>query len=584
MRATAIVLGPLLLLGLLEGALRVAGYGHPTAFLIRSSTGKGWTVNDRFTKRFYPHWSAGNSNPFLVPDAKTSNAVRIIVLGESAALGTPSPAFSFSRILGVMLRRQFPDQSFEIFNAAMRGINSHIIRPIARDCARHQPDLFIVYMGNNELVGLHGASPDATLVDRHLTLLRLLHGLQGTRLGQLLSALKGNGPRLPQDMEFFRRQRIAADSPEREPAYRHFAANVGDVCDFVHKSGAEILLLTVASNLKDCPPLASLHKSGLTAEQLNAWDTAYRAGINADAAGRFAEAVKHFEMAAAVDDHFADLHFRLARSHLADGRKEEASQHFALARDLDALPFRAHGRLNAILRATAQARSSSRVSLLDIEESLVTANEPVPGNNVFLDHVHFRFAGDYAVARALLPAVTASLRGRLGSSQTKAVPSLEECAIALGYNGWEEREIAHAVVQQLSRPPFLDQLDHAERQARAERELQESSAAFSMRDLERAREISRAAAANNPEDWQLHYNYGRMALLTGDHAAAATHLQAVVAQFPDWIPPRMSFGNALARLGRRWEAESQFQACLRLDRGFTPARQALTALEGGRRR
>src|SRR5204862_6531777 len=137
-------------------------YGHSTGFLIRHSNGKGWTVNDRFHKRFYPTWGAGNSRPFFVPDAKASNTIRIFVLGESAALGTPNPAFGFARILGVMLRAEYPDRHFEILNAAMRGINSHVILPIAKDCARREPDLFIVYMGNNELVGLHGVSADST--------------------------------------------------------------------------------------------------------------------------------------------------------------------------------------------------------------------------------------------------------------------------------------------------------------------------------------------------------------------------------------------------------------------------------------
>ena len=65
-------------------------------------------------------------------------------MGESAAAGTPDPAFGFARILEVMLRRQFPDRRIEVINAAMRGINSHIILPIARECVRLQPDLFIV--------------------------------------------------------------------------------------------------------------------------------------------------------------------------------------------------------------------------------------------------------------------------------------------------------------------------------------------------------------------------------------------------------------------------------------------------------
>jgi Flp pilus assembly protein TadD len=179
-----------------------------------------------------------------------------------------------------------------------------------------------------------------------------------------------------------------------------------------------------------------------------------------------------------------------------------------------------------------------------------------------------------------LPTVVGALGPRIGPLQTNDIPTLDECAAALGYNAWEEKEIAAAAVQQFSRPPFLDQIDHAERQTRDQHEQKEREAAFTSRDAERAHAICRAAIASNPDDWQLQHNYGTLALFTGDYASAATHLERVVARFPDWIPPRMTLGSALAQLGRRLEAEAQFQACLRIDRNFTPARQALSQLQG----
>ena len=74
--------------------------------------------------------------------AKPAGTVRIFVLGESAAMGTPDPSFNFGRILGVMLREQYPGMQFEVVNGAMTAINSYVTREIARDCAARQPDLF----------------------------------------------------------------------------------------------------------------------------------------------------------------------------------------------------------------------------------------------------------------------------------------------------------------------------------------------------------------------------------------------------------------------------------------------------------
>ena len=70
------------------------------------------------------------------------------MLGESAAQGTPAPAFGFARILEVMLAREHPGRRFEVVNVAMRGINSHVIREIAAECGRFEPDLFLIYMGD----------------------------------------------------------------------------------------------------------------------------------------------------------------------------------------------------------------------------------------------------------------------------------------------------------------------------------------------------------------------------------------------------------------------------------------------------
>jgi hypothetical protein len=97
----------------------------------------------------------------MFPAVKKAGTVRIFVLGESAAAGTPDPSFGFARILDVMLRQRHPGTDFEVINAAMRGINSHIVRRIAQECLQYEPDLLLLYMGNNEFVGLYVPGPKA---------------------------------------------------------------------------------------------------------------------------------------------------------------------------------------------------------------------------------------------------------------------------------------------------------------------------------------------------------------------------------------------------------------------------------------
>ena len=44
----------------------------------------------------------------------------------------------------------------------MTAIDSHVTVEIARDCTAHQPDLFIVYLGNNEVVGPTDRPPSSS--------------------------------------------------------------------------------------------------------------------------------------------------------------------------------------------------------------------------------------------------------------------------------------------------------------------------------------------------------------------------------------------------------------------------------------
>ena len=227
----AAILVPVLLFALVEAGLRLAGYGYSTRFLRTIDGANAFTINDDFVRQFYRDNPQGKSFPFLLPAQKSPDTIRIFVLGESAALGTPNPSFGFARIVEVFLRAQFPGKKFEVLNAAMRGINSHIIVPIARDCARHQPDLFVVYMGNNEAVGLHAPGPETTFLDRHQVLIRLMQAARSSKVGQLLVSF-GRSSRPPaQDMDFFRAHRMRADDPRRESLYENFQANLEDICE-----------------------------------------------------------------------------------------------------------------------------------------------------------------------------------------------------------------------------------------------------------------------------------------------------------------------------------------------------------------
>jgi hypothetical protein len=119
---------PILGLVLLEGSLRIFGFGFPTGFFLPSRVrGQEMLIeNRRFTRRFFPARLARTPQSFAIPAHKSPDTCRIFIMGESAAMGDPEPAFAFGRILAVLLGAEYPGRKFEVINAALTPINSHV--------------------------------------------------------------------------------------------------------------------------------------------------------------------------------------------------------------------------------------------------------------------------------------------------------------------------------------------------------------------------------------------------------------------------------------------------------------------------
>src|SRR5580704_15493066 len=82
---------PAVFLGTVELVLRLVGFGYPTGFLLPSQRDgqKVFVQNNRFGWRFFGAAMSRIPAPFCLPQNKGSNTVRIVVFGESAALGDP---------------------------------------------------------------------------------------------------------------------------------------------------------------------------------------------------------------------------------------------------------------------------------------------------------------------------------------------------------------------------------------------------------------------------------------------------------------------------------------------------------------
>ncbi|MBN1508384.1 MAG: tetratricopeptide repeat protein [Sedimentisphaerales bacterium] len=586
LRLALAVVAPVLGLVLLEGVLALLGIGYPTRFFIPSEQ-KGVITTNLYFGWHYQQETLTTPQPCLLPVAKPPEAIRVFVLGGSAAMGTPDPTFGFVRILEVMLRHCYPDRPLEVINAAMRGINSHVVVDIARQCATLQPDLIVVYMGNNEACGLYSPTTKTAFLGRHPAWIPFFHRIKQARTGQLIRRVFGDDPAISgvskqaQTPEFFSEHLNAQDSPGRAFVYRNFQENLRRICGYGLQSGASVIISTVASNLRDFPPLGSLHDTALVDPQRKTqWDVLYQRGIEADRRGDNVEAIACYRKAVDIDGHYAELHFRLARCYLAAGDVEAAKRHFLLARDWDALQFRADSRLNGIDAQVVTEYPGRPISFVDAEKALAASGRcpnGILGAELFSEHVHFRFNGDYEMARAILPAALQALERDKGlkPSAVVEVPSQQQCARELGYTKWDEVNIAAGMAKLTAKPPFTRQFDHDQRQARIEKEIKSIMSHVDQKFVADVIQAYREAIQAHPQDWQLHHNLGALLYQLERHDEAIPEFQYVVRTLPHVPAYRILLGYALGKSGRWDQAVVEFREALKRDRHDPQARQGL---------
>jgi tetratricopeptide (TPR) repeat protein len=535
-------------LALLELLLRLVGYGYPTSFFLKTTVnGQPMFIeNQQFSRRYFPPGLERTPQPVMFPAVKQPNTLRVFVFGESAAMGDPEPAYGFPRILEVLLREAMPGRKIEVINTAVTAINTHVIREIAKDCADKQGDYWILYMGNNEVVGPFGAG---TVFGRQvpgLGFIRANIAFKATRLGQLLDALRlkltrnAGAPSTWEGMEMFLKQQVPHDDPRMAKVYAHFEANLRDIVQFGDQAGAKVFVSTVASNVRDCAPFASLHRPGLADAQKAEWEKLYQAGIAGERATHHGAALASYQAAAAVDNRYAELSFRMGRCQLALGHSAEARKSFEQARDLDALRFRADTRINQSLLASAAT-------------VIETRSQGIPGEELFYEHVHFNFAGNHLLARAFAEQI-------LGAS-TNRPPLLPEadCARRLAFTDFDRYRVLDEVRQRLEQPPFVTQLGHAERDARIRDQLKRLDRA----SFTNAIAAYEQAIARAPDDWVLRENFATLLQDFGQAREAEAQWRRAVQLLPHSERAWFGLGNLLDSDGRAAEAVAAFREALR---------------------
>ena len=265
---------------------------------------------------------------------------------------------------------------------------------------------------------------------------------------------------------------------------------------------------------------------------LQSWNSLVQQGASMEAMGANAEALKLYLSAAQIDDQYAELQFRIARSQWLLGDYEAANTHYTRARDLDVLRFRADSRINEIIRAVAASRPG--VQLLDTQALFSKeSHNGIAGSELLYDHVHLTPLGSYLVARSAFEQIVKDLPSDVRASARSMDPLPEaDCERLLAFTSHDRARVAQEMVERLTRPPFTTQLNHSE-------QIQSLMlrAASSTESPEDTLHQYQWALTQAPNDLTLHYKFGFFLFDFNREAAAQELMRARPNDdFPVFLP------------------------------------------------
>jgi hypothetical protein len=238
----------LLLLGLVEGVLRLAGLG-----IDRIDLSRGFGGDARYLVE-QPDGSY-RTTMFLLPSEEQtipprSDAVRVLLFGGSNTEGFPFDYLD-ARLdeAGAPLGREV-----EVINLGRRGYGSARVRALFEQALELEPDLCVVYSGHNEFVEASFALEveQATArtggglvaaVDGVVGGLRSYRWLQST-----FAAQNEVPPRRPQEWAFEHERFARTPWPETLERFEDYRENLVAIADSARAAGVPLVLCTIQGN------------------------------------------------------------------------------------------------------------------------------------------------------------------------------------------------------------------------------------------------------------------------------------------------------------------------------------------------
>jgi tetratricopeptide (TPR) repeat protein len=399
-KAIAVLL-PILVLILLEVALRLFHYGNDLSLFMEDPRDKDFLVlNPNAAKRYFTDPAlapTGNSEPFK--KVKDENTCRIFVLGESTTIGYPYfHNGSFHRWLQYRLMRTLPDRHFEIINLSLTAVNSYTVLGFAKELVDYEPDAVLIYSGQNEYYGALGVGSTNRMFGNS-TIIAFMLGMRQLRVTQLITSLYekiagafrtsngASGETLMQRM--VADQQIAYGSKLYYRGIDQFRSNMDATLHLFSERNIPVFISNVVTNEGGMRPFISIAADSLRAPLFR---KDYEPGVKAFELNELRAADSLFRKADGIYGGHALCNYYLGQVSYALGDYKQAEAYFAKARDLDGLRFRAPAKINEIIAQLCNKYPNAHfVDTKTLFEA--HSGHHIIGTELLLEHVHPNLTG-----------------------------------------------------------------------------------------------------------------------------------------------------------------------------------------------
>ena len=364
-----LVLLPIVFLVLLEIFLRIVNYGYNFDQWVNAGEGR-CVINPDIGRKYF---TTGPFNPTTSGDEfdihKKAGSFRVFVLGGSSAEGFPfSPMGSFARYIRRRLELVYPHTTVEVVNLGMTAVNSYTLLDLLQGVLNQKPDLILIYAGHNEYYGALGVGSVESFGSSR-TIIELMLYLNNFKTTQLVRnsihwiySLFSSKNKVFSGTLMSRMARdkyILLNSKEYNAGLQQFKENLTDMLHMIKDKGVPVILGRLVSNIKDQKPFISVKTPGYqTADQV----------------------------------------YEEAEDELKNNKYTIADSLFKLAKDLDALRFRAPEKMNDIIDDLGKEFHDAVIPI----DSIFASESPdgIVGNNLIVDHLHPNVKGYQLMGKA----------------------------------------------------------------------------------------------------------------------------------------------------------------------------------------